>query len=401
MAGSYISGICFMGLYYRLFHVRRLTYWSNEGDKNCESPDNNSSTRWTGMSVQSPENAKPLNDYKKLLEKKFSVNYHEKIPGVFNCRFSSPYGNTAAERKKKKPTTFVPPPSVTTLPTGNNSNPNFSNTRYKQSGNKLFDSFHDNYTLDGYREVPFWKRPLPSSIQHNRASSENEGSIAGPRIDIQHKLQEKKQKQLEELQVIEEEIKQGKIQRTVLNIANVPETSLQPIPSTKRHIDSFMLNSPKPLCTSLRGFTYQLLPPTIKWPHARAHTPEILLAPHLLDSNGWGNFRNANYPMSCEGGGSGQESNSNETPISIRKYCRSPSDVDSLVSLPRSYTLPREYKHWKTNKSERVRGQLTRSTNSSDGDVDSADESVTQNSPVARRKLRQIQHRHVMHETKL
>lgn len=41
-------------------------------------------------------------------------------------------------------------------------------------------------------------------------SSENESSV-GSRVNIQQKLHEKKQKQLAELKVIEEEIKQGKL----------------------------------------------------------------------------------------------------------------------------------------------------------------------------------------------
>lgn len=46
-------------------------------------------------------------------------------------------------------------------------------------------------------------------------SSENDSSShsQGHRVNIQQKLQEKKQKQLAELKVIEEEIKQGKHQR--------------------------------------------------------------------------------------------------------------------------------------------------------------------------------------------
>lgn len=55
--------------------------------------------------------------------------------------------------------------------------------------------------------IPFWRRPLPRSSQTG-GSSENEGS-AGSRVNIHQKLQEKKQKQLAELKIIEEEIKQG------------------------------------------------------------------------------------------------------------------------------------------------------------------------------------------------
>lgn len=57
-------------------------------------------------------------------------------------------------------------------------------------------------SLDQIMTVPFWKRPL--SLSQN-GSSENESSV-GSRVNIQQKLQEKKQKQLAELKVIEEEV---------------------------------------------------------------------------------------------------------------------------------------------------------------------------------------------------
>lgn len=63
---------------------------------------------------------------------------------------------------------------------------------------------------NGLMSIPFWRRPLPRS--QTGGSSENEGS-AGSRVNIHQKLQEKKQKQLAELKIIEEEIKQGNILR--------------------------------------------------------------------------------------------------------------------------------------------------------------------------------------------
>lgn len=67
-------------------------------------------------------------------------------------------------------------------------------------------------------------------------SSENEGSSVGSRVNIQQKLQEKKQKQLAELRVIEEEIKQGKLARTTPAPHEI-YSSLQraPIPRAKTH----------------------------------------------------------------------------------------------------------------------------------------------------------------------
>lgn len=74
-------------------------------------------------------------------------------------------------------------------------------------------------------------------------SSETEGSVASSRINIQLKLQEKKQKQLAELKIIEEEIKQGKLGRQKLTEQNEAEENgklslpRQPAPVAKKHID--------------------------------------------------------------------------------------------------------------------------------------------------------------------
>lgn len=87
-------------------------------------------------------------------------------------------------------------------------------------------------------------------------SSENEGSSVGSRVNIQQKLQEKKQKQLAELRVIEEEIKQGKLHPSPASVG--PEPPPPPPPRDKQP------------------------------PRPRANTPEILLAPHYLDSYEWG-----------------------------------------------------------------------------------------------------------------
>ena len=46
-----------------------------------------------------------------------------------------------------------------------------------------------------------------------------------------------------------------------------------------------------------------------------------------------------------------------------------PSDIDSQISLPRSYTLPREFKYSKKPKTRKVvRPEMFASTNSSDGE---------------------------------
>ena len=97
----------------------------------------------------------------------------------------------------------------------------------------------DQQTNNGPMSIPFWRRPLPQS----HGSSENEGSSISSRVNIQQKLQEKKQKQLAELKIIEEEIKQGKLGGPTctgtLSSGDDTKASLprQPIPRTKKHID--------------------------------------------------------------------------------------------------------------------------------------------------------------------
>lgn len=74
-------------------------------------------------------------------------------------------------------------------------------------------------------------------------------------MNIQQKLQEKKQKQLAELRVIEEEIKQGKLHPSPASVG--PEPPPPPPPRDKQP------------------------------PRPRPNTPEILLAPHYLDTYEW------------------------------------------------------------------------------------------------------------------
>lgn len=87
--------------------------------------------------------------------------------------------------------------------------------------------------------------------------SENEGS-AGSRVNIHQKLQEKKQKQLAELKIIEEEIKQGKLggpnglNNLHLSDDNRQSLPRQPIPRVKKHINidpnSWRSSSPDQSC---------------------------------------------------------------------------------------------------------------------------------------------------------
>lgn len=88
------------------------------------------------------------------------------------------------------------------------------------------------------------------------------------------------------------------------------------------------------------------------------------------------------------------------------KSYKSPSDLDSQISLPRSYTLPREFKFYrKVRPRKTVRSDhFVTSTNSSDGDVDSGDdESDTSQPKLSPRPLRLPDRNGLTtrHETKL
>lgn len=69
----------------------------------------------------------------------------------------------------------------------------------------------------------------------------------------------------------------------------------------------------------------------------------------------------------------GQESGTQQAMLMYKSY-RIPSDMDSQISLPRSYTLPREFKYYRRPKSRKaIRSEhFVASTNSSDGKLPSS-----------------------------
>uniref|UniRef100_A0A182SPA7 XK-related protein n=1 Tax=Anopheles maculatus TaxID=74869 RepID=A0A182SPA7_9DIPT len=121
----------------------------------------------------------------------------------------------------------------------------------------------------------------------------------------------------------------------------------------------------------------------------RAKTPEILLAPHYLENSriyfDWvareaANFRlqesERDQPMESSGDENLDNSGCDD---GHNGHHRIPSDIDSQVSLPRSYTLPREFKYYRRNKGRKVKNEhFIASTNSSDGDVDSGDDNESE-----------------------
>lgn len=121
----------------------------------------------------------------------------------------------------------------------------------------------------------------------------------------------------------------------------------------------------------------------------RSKTPEILLSPHQLDNSRdyydyydprWRNGPSYHPQGSVEPSGSPWDRTYTVTSASSKggggggvgggnfKSYRSPSDIDSQISLPRSYTLPREFKYKKPKSRKAIRTEhFIHSTNSSDG----------------------------------
>nr|CAD7434609.1 unnamed protein product [Timema monikensis] len=334
---------------------------------------------------------------------------HGGIPGVFNCRFNNPAVSAAAtKRKKKKPTSFVPPPIVTMPSVG-------------LPAQQKDCEFTEGPLSNGSSAAMLVEQPSVAG-----GSSDNEASSVGSRVNIQQKLQEKKQKQLAELRVIEEEIKQGKIPRpggsgapsgVGEDFGSLPR---QPIPRAKRHSQGGWSPPSPPTSRALPPpYSYHLLPPPSSRAKHRANTPEILLAPHYLENNGlyygWDHDRAPVYRLSDQehierdcssepASDTVDQTNAHPQGLVMYKSYRIPSDMDSQISLPRSYTLPRQFKYHRRPKSRKaIRSEhFVASTNSSDGDVDSGDETPHHNQPrVARLRPYRGYVRRDLHETKL
>lgn len=118
-------------------------------------------------------------------------------------------------------------------------------------------------------------------------------------MNIHQKLQEKKQKQLAELKIIEEEIKQGKLANNAMISGDEIYSSLQrqPIPRTKKHIDLEPLTwaPPSPELTSL-GQSFENLN-TLGQNNCSSHSPKLYdgLANVLNSNSHSGGHQNNGY----------------------------------------------------------------------------------------------------------
>jgi len=115
----------------------------------------------------------------------------------------------------------------------------------------------------------------------------------------------------------------------------------------------------------------------------RSQTPEILLSPHYLgesrvysyydDSdiyNGYSFHPDGFDPYGDVRALDESASRQGDRDRCLYKTYRIPTDVDSQVSLPRSYTLPREFKYKRPKARRTLKNEhFVTSTNSSDGKV--------------------------------
>ncbi|XP_065226228.1 uncharacterized protein LOC135849652 [Planococcus citri] len=398
----FCGGLGFMWLYYRYFHVRRLKYEAGgrlnnnnnaTADNNVVNPPN-SNSYVVNFKTKDDSGADKeiirrhsfsggyanLNDlaaYARMRNESnvsedeiraqkahLTANHLGAIPGVFNCRFSNPYVAAMQKRKRKKPTSFVPPPSISQ----NTATHSDSSVEVRVNGSALLNG--------GYNSIPFWCRPLPGQYTQQEFCSENDCSSVGSRPDIHQKLLEKKQKQLAELKKIQEEIKLGKLSGEPEYMIGIHPPHRPPPPQDKKN------------------------------PHY--DTPEILLAPRYLNATASSTEENHYYDWSVPTDNAPVYRLLDEDSLALMyKTYRAASDLDSQLSLPRSYTLPREFKYYRKTKPRKpIRTEhFIPSTNSSDGDVDSGDDSDSTSSHTTSQpqplKLPSNSMIRVKHETKL
>ncbi|RWS17784.1 XK-related protein 4-like protein [Dinothrombium tinctorium] len=472
--GGFVLGIVFMVVYYKFFHIRHLKHVLlatnyDALDFPTHAISEHSSRQFNGVSL----NFRNSNLNRETKYELTNLNSAPNcmitgIPGVFNCRI-----NPALKRKKKKPSTFVPPPTHSSIPVSShmvspvstsNTSP-FSNVYNNRNVTKspCSNQPHSTNHLSNPLSKPESCRysvnignsnpsvppsvirmnttsPLPVSTPSRMASppitsissnlnipncnrvtspinvSDQDGSV-GSRVNIQQKLQEKKQQQLLQLREIEEEIKQGKLKPHPLcgivpppfvPESYPPQSKEQPWFSNKRGVGNRPFSRKNGVLPH-----YYYYHPAFRRLKLRSQTPEVLLVPHYLDkSRVYYDYPSCVLPPSVFSRlpqipveRSSEEEGNYADPIAenlihenaknnVRQQMpketkvsnlvhRMTSDIESQVSLPRSYTLPREFRYYRGNatvvggrgkyrkpvRSEHFNGDNC--NNSSDGDVDS------------------------------
>lgn len=252
------------------------------------------------------------------------------------------------------------------------------------------------------------------------------------RIDIQQKLKEKKQQQLNQLKEIEQEIKHGKLQtsNTQITFSNhstlihqelIPTAKKQPFNATANsHSNTNSSNLPFSKSSARGMMHHYYYHPVYRRIKLRSQTPEVLLAPHYMDNSRVfydypscvlqlqhpattkllaesmieedenekddekeDEHQNQQDNIKCKNSNN-ITSERNESETNLRPKIRHkniknannkdngnfnfhhqqnhtqhqnnyhqrgaiPSDIDSQVSLPRSYTLPREFRYYRGN----------------------------------------------------
>lgn len=313
MLALFTLGISCMTLYYRCFHVRRLSYGgvgvssvnalpvTHTATMHCANISDQHATNHQHMYAnvmaigsdqlnrthcQNQPHIRSGSHSAGVAASRHSRATHTPSIGVFNCRFNPP----VIKRKKKKPTTFVPPPLLL---------------------------------------APFWRRPLPAAAESGRASSADGSAHVSSMV--QQKLIQKRSQQQAELGVIQREMEQGKLpaRPSQHQLNTHPSQPLPPaVPSSQHQLDS---PPDQPLSPAV--------PPSQHHPHPPSNQP---LSPAAGLITRYKRRRQGVEPPSAE---------PTLSPLHWYQSVRMPpgtatalSDTgESRVSWPRSHTLPRSH----------------------------------------------------------
>lgn len=268
--------------------------------------------------------------------------------------------------------------------------PNIGDINNLNTYTRSYDPLYNSFGLNGIN-IPAIANPIESSQQRNMSPissqiSAAENATIGPQIVPRSKIPHQAPHRI------------GMYPRQISgtyssNVPNADADSLpfpyNVIPPPRSKLDSRGGNdalqlAPNASATSPSVTHQQRL--HLQRQLQRAETPEILLTPHYLDNsrayydlvgrepvyrlplNG-----SAKTPHQHQAAVSSGDENLDDYDDSVlgigQNGYRIPSDIDSQVSLPRSYTLPREFKYYRRNKGRKLikNEHFINSTNSSDG----------------------------------